>query len=1791
MKNMDEVRKLINDLRTESEQLADTLIQTGTQLKDEGILPPDHLSGKIEHFRSSVDQLLNLILLECHNEEKTFRTLQEIFDFAEEKIHAQNLKREYEKWLRMCLNIKSTSPADEAVLSDLYSRVQLLINDMENHDFYEKNYLKEIEPYMALVRMLHEGQSLADDEWLKFEELVRGRLNEKIAAALLRKRLYLEPPSLEHSSQEERHTDQIAAAFLSEADVDEVPLTRIEPEENRVAVQTEEKEVKEEKEQKEETIPEEKIPETITADQTQTQSEFPSEKIDSDAAGEPHASEWERLLWKWMQENRLSQAYRLAEHLYGQSEDDRRVLPDLIQATLLAQYIRFDVGEIANRLKGMFESWLSGGFAEKFKDHVYGLLMAAAALRPAILAPGTNALQILQKINFRGRMYNFIDHVKDFASHYIPLDPYVLHNLKTEAAWKEEQAKLRRDTEQAIRKLSSSTILFQAASKVWMKWMEPQGWVHFWLDCILQNRTEKVEEARTFLDKYMDPNEFRSRVHYTDRFELGRQSGKDITARALQQLRSNFDEAMELVREWIRLVNSQPGHSNEYHQQIAKRLEKGIRPRYEEVIGELREQAASAGEASAKSAFVLLEWAVREVFALFDPNTPVPNKEPKADFILNHPLLKIPAIGIRSDWTLYDAAGGFPVEELVRTMEDGLPSFEEAFNARLDRRDVEGCRLMLETAGDEELLTLGLNRDKLEERLDIRLKEYRDSLRHSIRDAVKQIETAFTHNLIDDHKRNKYLTELEPLERSIDEILYFPEALGKLEQLRSDLERERNEARERMKRRFREAGVTESHPHYDQIKKILETGNLYTAEELLSRIQNNEEIVFETLSSKEQEREPFREFFDPDATVFQELIKTLNSTDLSRIINMIKDGKNVGPLDMGQLPSAQRRQAAEMLEAWRRAKKSSSRTVVEERDIRVILNNIGLSVKSVDRTPTSKTSRDYQIIKTEVLSDPNRCPVPFYGSQAKGHYRLVAFWDRLSPEDMLNEISNIGDGHLPAIVFFFGRLSAQNRRELARLCRERRRTFIVLDEVLLLYLCGERGSRLPVFFKLALPFTYLEPYQTTASLLPSEMFFGRKAELQAIMEGRSGLVYGGRQLGKTVLLREAERRFHSPGDGRLAVWIDLKAEGIGLNKSIDEIWNVIARELNRVGLSEIKPNVNSADKLFQQIQDWLDKDWRRRILLLLDEADRFLEMDAKDYGISADERNRSGNGFIRCSKIKGFMEKTNKRFHVVFAGLHNVQRSFKNQNDPLAHLGQAICVGPLMSKGEWKDAYELITKPLAALGYFFETPDLVLQILSQTNYYPSLIQLYCHQLLRHLLDHRSLMSFSAKTPPYIITARQVDEAYQDRELQQAIKHRFNLTLQLDPRYKVIAHVIALESLGDDDVPKNGIPVKEILRHSVDYWSKGFSNMAMDSFRVLLDEMVDLGVLRRVREGYYCLRSPNLVSLMGTKNEIEEELLRTDRVILTEYDAAHFRPSYRVEGVPPNSRRSPLTAEQESELMQSPKRVSIIFGHQAAGIGEVKEYLRDRQDAGQFQLRVISGVMEKSAFLRQLREMGETRADKVFILVDFDCPWTTEWVKEIREFLDSSKRYDKLYVIFLADAEHTLALARQNPDFVDDLLEAGILILQLKPWHPSTVGLWLSDCEFENTRPVIEKIENATGNWSSLLYRLYDKARKNPHQLQHFIQEFETNILEKDLMDVILSEFGASRDEVKSVLQYVALGDVHFQEIADTLKIPAEMVRSILVCAEILGTARQAGKGIWKADPLVAKLVLEAGDSI
>ena len=67
--------------------------------------------------------------------------------------------------------------------------------------------------------------------------------------------------------------------------------------------------------------------------------------------------------------------------------------------------------------------------------------------------------------------------------------------------------------------------------------------------------------------------------------------------------------------------------------------------------------------------------------------------------------------------------------------------------------------------------------------------------------------------------------------------------------------------------------------------------------------------------------------------------------------------------------------------------------------------------------------------------------------------------------------------------------------------------------------------RFDTFAHLALPFTSDNPYTPfNAGRVPREMFYGRKAELAQILDPDGPtFVFGGRQLGKSALLRHTQR--------------------------------------------------------------------------------------------------------------------------------------------------------------------------------------------------------------------------------------------------------------------------------------------------------------------------------------------------------------------------------------------------------------------------------------------------------------------------------------------------------------------------------------------------------------------------------------------------------------------------------------------------------------------------------------------
>src|SRR5690606_18679400 len=159
------------------------------------------------------------------------------------------------------------------------------------------------------------------------------------------------------------------------------------------------------------------------------------------------------------------------------------------------------------------------------------------------------------------------------------------------------------------------------------------------------------------------------------------------------------------------------------------------------------------------------------------------------------------------------------------------------------------------------------------------------------------------------------------------------------------------------------------------------------------------------------------------------------------------------------------------------------------------------------------------------ISDRDVCPVPFFGSFASGRYRIVCLWDRPSIDVILNRVGTTIKGR-PALVLYFGRMTERSRRALAQEARRKRQSFLLIDETLVTFLTAEPGSRLPSMFACCLPFTWSDPYVTTASIVPAELFYGRRDELRKVVDPRGAcFVYGGRQLGKTALLRHAERTF------------------------------------------------------------------------------------------------------------------------------------------------------------------------------------------------------------------------------------------------------------------------------------------------------------------------------------------------------------------------------------------------------------------------------------------------------------------------------------------------------------------------------------------------------------------------------------------------------------------------------------------------------------------------------------------
>jgi hypothetical protein len=224
----------------------------------------------------------------------------------------------------------------------------------------------------------------------------------------------------------------------------------------------------------------------------------------------------------------------------------------------------------------------------------------------------------------------------------------------------------------------------------------------------------------------------------------------------------------------------------------------------------------------------------------------------------------------------------------------------------------------------------------------------------------------------------------------------------------------------------------------------------------------------------------------------------------------------------------------------------------------------------------------------------------------------------------------------------------------------------------------------------------ISPYQTRGGVTRPSAFFGREALLARVLNREPGnyLLVGGRQLGKTSLMKAIERRFAAHPRVHCR-YLSLRDHRLG---------PLLAHELKQPADTPIDALIRA---LCQAAQG-------RRLLLLIDEADLFL-------------RNEAAHGYPQLSALRAISEEG--LCHFMLAGFWDLyEATTLDFASPIRNFGEVIRLGAL----EPEACLALATEPLRSLGIGYADEQLPTRIAQACGGRANLVAICCQQLIERL---------------------------------------------------------------------------------------------------------------------------------------------------------------------------------------------------------------------------------------------------------------------------------------------------------------------------------------------------------------------------------------------------------------------------------------------------------------------------
>ncbi|MFE4358413.1 hypothetical protein [Kitasatospora sp. NPDC056800] len=1253
--------------------------------------------------------------------------------------------------------------------------------------------------------------------------------------------------------------------------------------------------------------------------------------------------------------------------------------------------------------------------------------------------------------------------------------------LSATADVSESESRLREVVQQGRDLLKPPRLRFNRATTIAKRWLAPDGMLGSFLHALVEDSPEAESRAREAVDRLSRLTDIQSEIDRMDR-ELRVTSARALQGSGRQDLVHLVERSTDCAKSWLDVSAAiKQGRTAEIdwaRQETAamrQALLAGRQQTLDDLDGIRGRSTDALTSASAWIARVSLDALLTEVER--GPVHPQGAPGLDANETIDAELLKIPLV-----------AGEHPTVAALLDAQDrswaealALQEEEDAFGAAhriLDLAEqglLDSAPAAFPSARRTDLFETAQRR---REELLVRHGELVAELRRAQADGA----------LTDDQDVNlqELLAVAQPdaEEGGKRELILVRRTLDQVAEL---LPRFRNEAAKRLRSRL-DALPEVSNEDHAQVLRHLATDGLATAADLVYFLELGEPVP-EIVSGESH----LAGFFPsvPDGLgrgITAELVQSVRDRDRHPALTA---------LDYTRLSADEAERAARALETWQRfgATLPKNRLGADPRDMRFVLNLLGYEAKLAVPLNSLPRSVEYRFVDMLDVAINGRAWAPVFGSKIQeqaGRLRVLMIWGRPSAQLLLSRVAQEPSKE-SLLVAYFGTLNSEARAELAAASVDIA-PLMVVDDSALAYLAAQGNRQVSVATETLLPFSGVNPYiREKRGRIGREMFYGRDAERKKILDpDGTQIIFGGRGLGKSALLNDAGDRFaEQQPDYHQKLYLNLDHHNIGKGTALgaDTIWGVLDRELTDQKVLDQprrKAETDPYERVRSGIKKWLNAEPRRRLLILMDECDRFFEADVPHC--------------TETRRLRGLCTETPGRMKVVFAGLHSVQRFTRlARNGPFSHLAQTpTVVGPLAPQF----AADLLVDPMRALGFEFVDVDLVNRVLGYCSYQPFLLQMFGSRLVEVMQQRRS--RGDAGAPPYAISVTDVEAVESDPSLRADITAAFKDTLTLDDRYDVIANVLARHAR--DYGLETRLSDAELRDECASWWSHGFADLDSEGFRAYLQEMVGLGILAPNHDGRgWHLRGPNALRMIGTAQEVENRLL-------TASDECELEETIVLEGRPelPDKRTSPLTVTQVDDLLAAGRvnQTRVVFGTPATGVGDVERTLRSVTDrVGGWSLPPIG----RPAVFKQALADGQPGERRV-IVSDLAKKHTGE--DTCREAVALARtaipeRADVARAVVLILGLHQLQLWREllaDQEVVDSVA------VFLRRHDQRSLRTWAQHTDLFTAERVTRLLE-LTGGWPLLLDRAIslhnrfgneDEALKLLHddlQQKEFIAEF------------------------------------------------------------------------------------------